>query len=388
MKQILPIIFGLAIGVAASFGFLYNFPLFTPTNPITFISQIVEPKQKQIIGFLPYWLLTNARQDYSPYITTLTYFALRIDGNGNILKLTSPTTEESGWYALESGKADKFLQQAKAEKIPLSLAIDSGNVNGINELLTHPEESAKNLVSDVTPLMEHFGFTDLNLDIEYTQPASQAARTAFTQFVKAVRQDLSQNTTLTLEIASIDAIAQRLIDIKNVGAFANYIVLMAYDFHATDSMVTGPVAPLSGAGTESEYDVTTAVDKSLALIPSQKLILGIPLYGYEWETIGTVPRSAIIPGSGVLASSHRVQSLLTTCQTCVVRADSDAQESYISYFNTDTNSNHIIFFPDKKSTSAKIAFANQKGLGGLALWALGYEGNSILDPLTEYKNGQ
>jgi spore germination protein YaaH len=66
---------------------------------------------------------------------------------------------------------------------------------------------------------------------------------------------------------------------------ADNIVLMAYDYHSTSSFVTGPVAPLSGAGIMSEYDVTAAVEKTLDLIPPQKLVLGIPLYGYEWETL-------------------------------------------------------------------------------------------------------
>ena len=38
------------------------------------------------------------------------------------------------------------------------------------------------------------------------------------------------------------------------------------------------------------------------------------------------------------------------------------------------DSYHQIFYPDKQSTQVKVQFVKNEGLGGLALWALGYEG--------------
>jgi spore germination protein YaaH len=160
---------------------------------------------------------------------------------------------------------------------------------------------------------------------------------------------------------------------------------MAYDYHATDSFVTGPVAPLTGAGTISEYDVTAATEKALELVPAQKLILGIPLYGYEWESVGQAPRSAIIPNTGVAASNRRAEELLTSCSYCITKLDSAAEESYISYLDKNTGDYHTIFYPNENSTVKKINFTKNFHLGGVALWALGYEGKNILNPLINYK---
>ena len=203
--------------------------------------------------------------------------------------------------------------------------------------------------------------------------------------MQEVRNSLPQTYTLTLETSPIDAIEKRLIDIQSVAPYVNNIVIMAYDYHAPDSFVTGPIAPLNGAGSESEYDVTTAVEQTLRFIPPQKLILGVPLYGYEWEVLDPVPRSAVIPGRGVLASTERIENLLNSCATCSAKIDNLAQESYLTYFSTDTNSNHLAFFPSKADMQAKVQFAQQNGLGGIALWALGYEGKTILQPLESYK---
>ncbi len=342
--------------------------------------------QKQVIGFLPYWLLGNASNDYSKYISTLTYFGLRIDTDGTILKVTNRVEGEPGWVALNSGRAEPFLKEAENKNLKLSLAVVNGSNQSIDELISDPIPHAKNFIEDVTPILNKYNFKDLNLDIEYTHTATSDARKNFTTFVSEVRKMLNKNISLTVEITGDDAVKPDLIDPKAMGKLADYIVLMAYDFHFPGSFVSGPVAPISGAGIMSEYDVTSASEKAISQIPSQKLILGIPLYGYEWESLSPNPRYATIPNSGVVASSRRAQELANSCSNCTVSYDKQADERYLTYFNSQTNSYHIIFYPDKSSTVSKINLANNLRLGGIALWALGYEDSTILIPLEGYGN--
>jgi len=381
-KKFALIISGVILGLF--FGILVIVNFLVPKNAQSIINPLA-PK-KIVIGFLPYWLLDTAKSDYSKYVTTLSYFALRVDQNGNIQKLLTPQQEESGWYALRSGKLDQIFNNALKNNVSLSLMVASGNVDSINGLISEPTSHAKNLVSDLKPLIDKYKFSDINLDIEYTQNASPAARDNFTKFVTEVRKELKNNETLTVEISPTDAIHNNLIDPKAMSEIADNVVLMAYDYHSTSSFVTGSVAPLSGAGVMSEYDVTAAVEKTLDLIPPQKLVLGIPLYGYEWETLTQIPRSAIIPNSGVAASNRRAEVLLSSCASCSATLDKEADEKYISYFDQNLGDYHTIFYPDKDSTVAKINLTNKFQLGGLALWALGYEGDSILNPLTVYKS--
>lgn len=100
-------------------------------------------REKQVIGFLPYWLLKNADKDYSPYLTTLSYFALRLDSNGSIQKLDNPQEEEPGWSALSSGKLDKLFKSLQKKGINLSLVLASGDNESIGNLLSEPDKKAK-----------------------------------------------------------------------------------------------------------------------------------------------------------------------------------------------------------------------------------------------------
>lgn len=386
VKRVSLVVSGILIGACAGYFITFYIPRITIQQIITPLAQFkLSSPKKQVIGFLPYWLLDKASPDYSPYITTLTYFGLSVDNDGTILKLTNPQELQPGWSALKSGKVDPFLQNAKKHTITRSLLLDTGDSNTINILMADPVVHARNLIRDVKPLLKHYSFSDLNLDIEYTQEASSTARLHFTQFIQEVRRNLDPKITLTIEVSPVDVIKKQLIDIQSVGKIADYTVIMAYDYHSTDSSVTGPVAPLFGAGVTSEYDVATAVVKAVSVIPSQKIVLGIPLYGYEWETINNIPRSAIIPGTGLSASNRRAEQFLASCASCSATFDTSAQESFLIYKDQDTKTYHQLFYPDKQATLAKVTFSSSEQLGGIALWALGYEGKTLLNPLQAYK---
>ncbi|MGH7203178.1 MAG: glycosyl hydrolase family 18 protein [Candidatus Levyibacteriota bacterium] len=363
--------------------------LITISQPMIAKQQAIQREAqlpKQVIGFLPYWLLAKAKPDYSSSITTLTYFGLNVGSNGHIITLTSPTETDPGWNALDSGIFNPFLTNAQHHHMKTSLLIDSGSVDAIDQMVLNPTEHANNLMNDVLPVMKHYGFSDLNLDIEYTADASPAAQANFTQFVKTVKQQLVTNHagTLTVEISPTDVIRHELINVHDMGTIADTVVLMAYDYHSTASTVTGAVAPQNGAGTSLEYDVATAITKAKAGVPSQKLILGLPLYGYEWETMTASPRAAIIPGTGLTASSMRAQSLLASCASCSSDFNSQTQELFVAYKDQETGTYHQFFVPNEASIKAKINYANAQELGGLALWALGYEDGTMLQPLTSY----
>lgn len=380
------IVVGFFIGVVAGYLFIFytSFSL-KNENPVSYLEN--QFSEKQVIGFLPYWLLSKAKADYSDYINTLTYFGLIIDTDGTILKMQNPQENEPGWYALESGKVDPFINNAIKKEQKLSLLLFNADEASISSLMEDPVVHARNLIKDIKPIMQKYKFTDLNIDIESVKNASDEERYSFAQFIEELKKGIDENElgTLSIDISGDSLVKKRLINLPVVAPNVDYIIIMAYDYHYTGSWIAGPVAPLFGAGINSEYDTQAAVEKALEIVPSEKLILGIPLYGYEWETLSDSIRSATLPSSGLTASTQRVSQLLADCATCSAQTDDEAKESYLIYKDTATNTYHQIFYPDEKSTLAKIEFAKKARLGGVAFWALGYEDDMILNPLKSYK---
>ncbi len=343
------------------------------------------PHKKHVVGFMPYWLLDKADKDYSVYLTTLTYFAVTLEKDGHIMTKTSEQESEPGWYALTSGKADSHLKKAKEDDMELSLAVFMAGEEEIGIMIDTPEKSAQNLLDDIIPLMKEYEFTDLNLDIESVKEASPEARMNFVTFTKTLKEglDMADVGTLSIDISPTAFIKPYLIDPERVGPLIDTMIVMGYDYHFPGSAVTGAVAPLGGVGSFAEFDVATSIAEAKKIIPQHKLIVGIPSYGYEWETIDNFPRAATMPSSGTVASHRRVEELLTDCKQCQRGVEEGSEEAYVIYKDEDTQMYHQIFYPDEQSTQVKVQFVKSEGLGGLALWALGYEGETILEPLKE-----
>lgn len=374
---VLGILFGLFIVfLIAIFPFSFDSKLY----------KIFGISKQQVVGFQPYWLLQKANKPYEKYINVFTYFGLTLDNNGTIVKLVNPQEEEPGWTTLESNGFQEKLKQAQKNHLKSSLLIHNSNEASISALLKEPEKHAQNLVADVLPIMQKYGFTDLNLDIESFVEASESAQQQYTAFIKEVKKGIDNNNlgTLTVEVPPISLVTARLINTEEIGKIADFLVLMAYDFHYAGSYLAGPVAPIGGEGKVREYDINTALKETLKVVQPQKVILGIPLYGYEWETISDKPGAPTIPGGSATASNRRIDELLKSCSNCVRGYDELAQQPYIVF--QDDDDYHQIYYENEKSIKEKLKLAKEYKIAGAALWAIGYEGENLLNPLKTYKN--
>ena len=215
--------------------------------------------------------------------------------------------------------------------------------------------------------------------------ASPGSQILFTRFVQSVKDEMvaQELGTLTIDLIPIALVKPKLYDARALGTIADNIVLMTYDYHYLGSFTSGPIAPVGGAGVAVEFDVETAVKEALKVIPKEKILLGVPLYGYEWETIDSTPEAATIPGGGATASTRRIADILNNCATCSAQIDPVSKEPYLIYPQNEYFKQ--VFYENEASIKEKIALAEKYQLGGIALWALGYEDTTILQPLEKYK---
>lgn len=355
-------------------GSLIAYFVYTP-NPIVQVTKSPSPQvnQRSVIGFLPFWLINDAKSDYKKYLNEITYFDLTIDSDGHIKKYDNAKELNPGWNALSKNKFNNFGLNS-------SIAIFSGDDETINQLILDPTTSAQNLVSDLVQIIDQYQFSKINIDIEKVKDANPDDRENFTKFVEEVRKKLDPKIKISLDVTASSFVKEtNLTDPKALSFFVDQIIIMAYDYHNPSSAVTGPVAPLNGAGVISEYDVETAIKNALITIPKEKIILGIPLYGYSWETVNEATRSATIPYSYITYSNKKAESLEGIY-------DSIDQEMYSITKDVQTGVYRQTFYPNQNSTQSKIDIAKKYDLGGVALWALGYEGDTILQPLLDYLN--
>jgi len=379
------------------FGFIlivFGSVLWYYTVPDSIISPYVEEVQKkmgftypEIIGFQPYWLVREGKPSYARDITTLAYFSLRVEQDGTIRKFDNPGEAEPGWRMVNSDTYAATLSAHRKAGTKLSLLVQNMVEEEILTLIEKPEEHGTKLVEEVAPIMQKHGFTDLNLDIESFTKASESARLGYVQFVQTVKDELTRQNlgTLTVELTPRSPIEMHLIDVAKIAEIADYVVLMAYDYHYIYSSVAGGVAPVGGVPTTAEYDVETALRETLRYAPASKVILGVPLYGYEWETLRDIPGSPVIPGSWQVATGKRIEEYIKTCMDCTRGFDAVTQEPYVIYKGETEGHFQQAFYENKQALEVKISLAKKYELAGVAMWALGYEPEGMLAPMMAYK---
>ena len=338
-----------------------------------------------IFGFSPYWLLDGDKNNYDSYMTDIAYFAVIVNSDGSIVKKDDKNQTEPGWNKLNNGGFD--ASRKMSPDLNYTLVVQSGVEDSIQQLIANPEKHADKLMSEIIPLLKKYKFNGVNLDIESLGTSDDTARANFTKFVARIKKTMMVDNLgeLTVELPVPAFTKKTIIDPAGIEPYTDFAILMAYDYHYRGSMITGPVAPLGGAGDVSEVDVKTAVNLALKSFRSEKLILGSPFYGYEWETIDAVPQSGVIPGSGLTATQQRVQKLLTECKNCQVTEDEITGEKNIIYKDEQYGSYHQIYFGDTKSLQQKVQLAKDLRLGGIAFWALGYETDAVKPILENYQ---
>jgi chitinase len=331
---------------------------------------------KKIYGFLPFWNLDDFV--FQEELTDIAYFSLTINEDGS-LKTNDGENLDPGFFRLQSDEfsniQNQMLSKQKKTHIVLSLFENKKIENFLDS-----SESTDKFFQSIDSVLLAYPFSGINLDVEYTGEANQELRDKYTSFIKKLSQHIQARYKNKIEL-SIDtyaaAASKKMIwDINNLHPHVDYIVVMAYDFHRTSSTQSGPVAPLFKKENSWKESIHSYLADFAKKVPTHKILLGIPFYGYEWQTTTREPEAFTFPKSGATASYKRVQELLKNKEELQIEEgwDEDALAPYLTYVKDEEF--FTIYYENAKSIKYKLEYVNQLDLGGIAIWSLGYEGNS------------
>lgn len=271
------------------------------------------------------------------------------------------------YHILEDGTLrplddEALIQTALEHNIAPMMAISNISDAGFSSELIHQvlndQGASTHLITTVSNTMQEKGFTALNIDFEYVPPED---RELYNQFLRDITKHLHQfNYLVSSAVAPKYSADQKgrlyeAHDYKAHGEILDFVVLMTYEWGWTG----GPpraVAPLN--------EVTKVVNYAVTEIPANKIMLGMPLYGYHW----TLPYEA-----GV----SRAQAVNTTAATTLARDrkaaieyDQTAQSPHFSFYD-EQGKQHVVWFEDARSIQAKFNLVKQYNLRGVSYWKLG-----------------
>ena len=332
-----------------------------------------KPKTKKIVyGFLPYWNLDRFKLNSA--LTHLAYFRLTIDQNGKI-KTQEKTKPEIGYARLKSDRFLQALNQLEKNQIKFEIVFAIFNSTTAKNLL-NSTSAQENFFKELDSLILAYPVSGINLDVELDNSSGAKLRSQFTRFVAKLNKHLKskpQAPKLSIDVYLSAAENKNIWDLTKLSNEVDYIILMAYDFHQRSSSQAGPVAPIFGGGDIFAKDIHSYLKETLKKTPANKLLLGVPFYGYQWQTVDNTTYAKTYPNTGRAVFYSQVIQLLK--EPKVKRSwNSKALSPYLT-FKKD-GKHYVLYYEDKNSLHYKLELANQLDLAGIAIWALGYEGSS------------
>lgn len=379
----------LVMAVVMAFYFLYQGPLqsvLSKNSQLQYLQEIILPKRedKMVLGFLPYWNLTTFT--LQPELKELAYFSLTITADGNLLTRSAPGETEPGYNKLQSDEFLEISNAALTQGSKLQLVFSQFDNDDIAAFLRN-EKAQLNFYQNLDSLLAAYNFSGINIDIEYSGEVDQSLRDGYSTFLRKLDWYLANkypNVSIGIDVYASAAAenSNSIWDIPALEPYVDQIIVMAYDFHSKVSTQAGPVAPLFSEEGSWKTDINQHLKEFLDQVDRKKILLGIPFYGYGWQTDSKEANANTYPKTGFTVSYQKAKELLgqspsqgTWDQVTQVKTgwDENALSPYISY--QEDGENYLIYYENPQSLSYKLEYAKQLNLAGIAIWALGYEGS-------------
>lgn len=372
------------IGLWVSLSTLY--PTTSPINTLYYyILRLIHPRaalKKEVLGFLPYWRLNDIQYIRPELVSEINYFSLYVDKDGNLVKVID-TKPEPGWQNWQSGKVKDLIARTKILGGKFSLSI-AAHKNQVIENILDNKNTRQNLVNNIITEITANHLDAINIDFEYLGTPDKIYQQKFTEFIKTLRAAMgnkSPQTKIYLSIAPLSARSQSLFDFSVLNPLVDKYIGMSYDYYAAGSDIAGPTAPMKGfKENKFFFDITTTYEDYLSHIPKNKIIMGVPFYGWDWAVEDgkkiqsmTFPDSDPRNYSAVISYARAREEKNLKPQNC--HWDNYAQQPWCWYTDKKTQTDHQVWFEDNKSIAVKFDFAKSRNLAGIAIWTIGFDRN-------------
>lgn len=328
-----------------------------------------EPPDGDFVAGYHTWWTGDSWQSY-PFelLDRLYFFEIEARPDGSL--------ERHGWPEQWSG----LLARAVERGVAVTPTISMHDAAGFESLFRSDASVDSLLGSALALLAETPDVAGLHLDFEVFQTIDLSAREGFTTFVARLAERMrSESRSWYLSVFTLAFDVDDAYDERALGEIADYLVVQGYDYHSSGSSTAGPVAAVEGWGSLNWANVVTRFDSFG--VPRRKLVMAVPLYGYEWpvesDTVGSATR-----GTGVtipLEAAPDVRPELPRAKTQAMLYGSERDEASGTpwYRYEAADGWRQGWFEDALSLRRKFEFSRREGLGGVVLFPLAYGGEDV-----------
>ena len=281
------------------------------------------------------------------YIDEILIFSYGFTAEGELI----PPQIDETWVIQEA-----WNQQVEPILVLTPFA-ETGTFNsGLIQILSENETVQDNLIENLLETVREKGYVGVDVDFEYIRPED---RVGYADFVNRLRETMNENgyrvsVALAPKTSSYQkGLLYEAMDYHLLGQSANTVFLMTYEWGYT----YGPplaVAPLPNVRQVLEYALTE--------IPKEKIVLGVPNYGYSWP----LPYERGVTKARLIGN---VEANVIAAERGVEIQYDERYQSPFFYYEIGGR-RYEVWFEDVRSIYAKLQLAAEKDIRGVGYWNL------------------
>ncbi len=277
-----------------------------------------------------------------PSLTYLSIFSYQAKADGTLTGLYETSIIETS---------------RNAGTAPLMVITNIGESGGFNSDLAHTILTnnivRNNIINAIMSIVNDKQYYGVNIDFEYIYPED---RMAYIEFLKALKTELG-DTFMSVAVApkyrdNQTGLLYEAHDYRAIGEIADRVIIMTYEWGYSYGEPMA-IAPLR--------EVEAVIKYATTRIPSEKILMGMPNYAYDW----TLPWRQ---GNRAETLSNNQAINLAFEKGSNIEFDTTAQAPFFRY--TENGIEHVVWFEDALSISNRIALVEEYNLAGLSYWTV------------------
>lgn len=327
-----------------------------------------------VYGWHPYWVGSTYQNYQWDLLSHFSYFSYEVDPiDGSPLTIHGWNTSSAVDAALASGNT----------KVTLTVSLFSDHSTFFNS-----STAPQNLINSLINLVQSRGAHGVNIDFEGLPSAYKLQFGNFMESLSIQMHAAIPGSEISTVLYAVDW--NSVFDFSLMEPHVDHYIIMGYAYYYQGSSSTGPCDPLYQFGSNYNYTLSRTISYYLNKgCPKDKLILGLPYYGYQWATTAnSIPSNT--SGSGTAKTFKEVKN--NSSGFYAQNNHSYDYDSYTDVFVFNNNGPHQCFITLEDGFRKRLEHVNNTGIGGIGIWALGYDDgyddlwNGIEDYLTTCYN--
>jgi cellulose synthase/poly-beta-1,6-N-acetylglucosamine synthase-like glycosyltransferase/peptidoglycan/xylan/chitin deacetylase (PgdA/CDA1 family)/spore germination protein YaaH len=244
-----------------------------------------------------------------------------------------------------------LMRNNKVIIIPMLSNFFKDKWNGDNiHLIIHSPARSKALISSIVQNLKKYKLNGINIDFEELKENTDEYVIQFQKQVYETLHPLGYIVTQDISPFNEDY------NVSELSKYNDLMFVMAYDQHNSSSR-PGPIA--------AQEWVEAALDDVCKRIPSEKVVLCLAAYGYDWPV-------------GSKGTDVTYQEAISTALESEGRVQYNSNTFNLDYSYFDDNDvKHQVYFTDAATVFNAMRAAEDFEVAGVAVWRLGSEDTRI-----------